>query len=256
VAKIKMKNKLRHTGFSLVEVLMAVGILAVGLLLVATMFPAAIYMTTVASERTMAAIVADEAFAKIQIYDMNGITSTLNDPCNCYDWGDGMKNEITESEFSYPPVDPCGGSSQYYWSALYRKTNNNPADNEYQITVFVARKMNPSLTYESGSIAAGRSGGNSWPMPIEIGITTGSQDSPTMDIANGDENLVNPPVTIVDNETGKLYTVVKRGDDGVDARITLDRKLESDIKSIWLIPPPISGGKNAGVEVYQRIIKF
>ncbi|MHB0945677.1 MAG: type IV pilus modification PilV family protein [Sedimentisphaerales bacterium] len=249
-----MKNKKQHYGFSLVEVLMAVGILAVGLLLVATMFPAAIYMTTVASERTMAAIVADEAFAKIQIYDMNGITSTLNDPCNCYDWGDGMKNEIADSEFEYPAVDPCGGgSSQYYWSALYRKTSNTE-DNEYQITVFVARKMNPSLNYKGGK--SGAYYPNPWPVPIEIGIAAGSKDSPTMDIGGGDENLVNPSATIVDNETGKLYTVVKRGDDGVDARITLDRNLESDIKAIWLIPPPESGGKNAGVEVYQRIIKF
>jgi len=234
-----------------VEVLMAVGILAVGLLLVATMFPAAIYMTTVASERTMAAIVADEAFAKIQIYEVNGITTPSTDPCSsCTDWGDEMGTKIAESEFSYPPVDPCGGSSQYYWSALYRKTNNNPADNEYQITVFVARKMNPSLTYKDNT----RNPVN-WPVPIEIGIAAGSKDSPTMDIDGGDENLVNPSATIVDNETGKLYTVVKRGDGG-DNVVTLDRNLESDISDIWLIPPSESGGKNAGVEVYQRIIKF
>jgi len=249
-----MKNKKQQTGFSLVEVLMAVGILAVGLLLVATMFPAAIYMTTVASERTMAAIVADEAFAKIQIYDMNGITSTLNDPCNCYDWGDGMKNEIAESEFEYPPVDPCGGSSQYYWSALYRKTPGNTDDREYQITVFVARKMNPSLTYAGGSIAA-PSSGNLWPVPIEVEIN--SYNDNTLIIKNtNDAKLVNPPVTIVDNETGKLYTVVKRGD-GSDETITLDRNWENtSVSTIWLIPPSESGGKNAGVEVYQRIIKF
>ena len=233
---------------------MAVGILAVGLLLVATMFPAAIYMTTVASERTMAAIVADEAFAKIQIYEVNGITTPSTDPCSsCTDWGDEMGTKIAESEFSYPPVDPCGGSSQYYWSALYRKTNNNPADNEYQITVFVARKMNPSLTYQGGKSGAYYT--NPWPVPIEIGIAAGSKDSPTMDIDGGDENLVNPSATIVDNETGKLYTVVKRGDGG-DNVVTLDRNLESDISDIWLIPPSESGGKNAGVEVYQRIIKF
>lgn len=252
-----MKMKFKHTGFSLVEVLMAVGILTVGLLLVATMFPAAIYMTTVASERTMAAIVADGAFAKIQIYDVNGITSTLNDPCNCYDWGDGMEaaSSIDVNEFSYPPVDPNGGSSQYFWSALYRKTDNNSDSAEYQITVFVARRMNSGLTYESGSVAAGYSGGNTWPMLMELDAT-GSQDSLTLNINGDDEKLVNPSVTIVDNATGKLYAVVKRGEDNDDKKITLDRPLESAVTSIWLIPPPESGGKNAGVEVYQRIIKF
>ncbi len=249
-----MRVNFKHTGFSLTEVLMAVGILAVGLLLVATMFPAAIYMTTVASERTMAAIIADEAFAKIQIYGIDGNTVN-NDPCNCHDWGDEMykANKIAESEFAYPSVDPNGGSSQYYWSALYRKTPGNDADKEYQITVFVARKTNPGLTYESGSTAK-RSSSKTWPMPLEL--TAGSPSGNTITIAT-DAKLVNPPATIVDNKTGRLYSVVKRGEGGVDTKITLDRDWEdTGVSTIWLIPPPESGGKNAGVEAYQRIIKF
>ncbi|MFA6186313.1 MAG: prepilin-type N-terminal cleavage/methylation domain-containing protein [Phycisphaerae bacterium] len=249
---MKMENKKRQSGFSLVEVLMAVGILTVGLILVATMFPAAIFMTTVASERTMAAIVADEAFAKIQIYDMNGIAiNKLNDPCSCYDWGkEKTVAEIADSEFAYPPVDPNGGSSQYFWSALYKKKNNIAEDREFQITVFVARRMNSGLDYVS---SADDGNGGKRPVPYNITGVSGSRGSPTMTIGG---NLVNPPITIVDNETGKLYTVVKRDNTGV----TLDRNLEDDISSstggIWVIPPPTSGGKNAGVEVYQRIIKF
>jgi prepilin-type N-terminal cleavage/methylation domain-containing protein len=247
-----MNKKLRHTGFSLVEVLMAVGILTVGLLLVATMFPAAIYMTTVASERTMAGIVADEAFAKIQLYRLTN-ASHLADSNHCYDYEtDGFAaGTIDVNEFSYPPTDPCSGSSQYFWSALYRKTDNNPGSTEYQITVFVARRMNPGLTYK-GNASDGKGGER--PTPYNI-TATGAANSLTMDIDGGDENLVNPPVTIVDNATGKLYAVVKRGDGG-DNVVTLDRKLESAVSDIWLIPPPESGGKNAGVEVYQRIMKF
>jgi prepilin-type N-terminal cleavage/methylation domain-containing protein len=244
---MKMGNKKRHTGFSLVEVLMAIGILTIGLLLVATMFPAAIYMTSIASERTMAAIVADEAFAKIQLYGI--ITNT--DPCSCTDWGDEMKAQIDANEFSYPPVD-SNGSSQYFWSAIYRKTDKNPDSAEYQITVFVARRMNSGLTYESGKAAA-HSGGKTWPMPIEVaanGINGNTIKIPA------DAKLVNPSTTIVDNETGRLYSVVKRGEDNDATKITLDRKWEGTISTVWLIPPPESGGKNAGVEVYQRIIKF
>ena len=65
-----MKKELKHNGFSLTEVLMAVGILSIGMMLIATMFPVGIYLTTVATERTMAAIVADEAIAKIQLYGL------------------------------------------------------------------------------------------------------------------------------------------------------------------------------------------
>jgi prepilin-type N-terminal cleavage/methylation domain-containing protein len=241
-----MKNKNKQSGFSLTEVLMAVGILTVGMLLVATMFPAAIYMTTVASERTMAAIVADEAFAKIQLY---GIEDASNDPNKCFDWGDEMliANKIAESEFEYPSVDPCSNSSQYYWSALYKKKNDILGDKEYLITVFVARKTNPGLTYISNS-----GSGSSRPVPYEITGLNELKDSPELTISAGNEKLVNPPAKIIDNATGKLYAVVKRN----DADVTLDRPLEENIADIWLIPPSETGGKNAGIEVYQRIIKF
>jgi Tfp pilus assembly protein PilV len=246
-----MGNKKRHIGFSLVEVLMAVGILTVGLLLVATMFPAAIYMTTVASERTMAAIVADEAFAKIQLYGLTN-TSHENDSNNCFDYETEGGVVIDANEFSYPPVDPCSGSSQYFWSAIYKKKNKIAEDREYQITVFVARRMNSGLTYPSD---ADDGNGGRRPVPYNITSASGSKGFSTLTFGIAEQQLVNPPVTIVDNATGKLYAVVKRDAAGV----TLDRNLEDDIPSglsIWLIPPPESGGKNAGVEVYQRIIKF
>jgi prepilin-type N-terminal cleavage/methylation domain-containing protein len=236
----------KNNGFSLTEVLMAVGILTVGMLLIATMFPAGIYLTAVASERTMAAVVADEAFAKIQLYGMENI-DTHNDPNSCFDWGDEMliANKIAESEFAYPSVDPCSSSSQYYWSAIYRKTQSNAFDREYQITVFVARKTNPGLSFKDNG-----GGTINRPVPIKI-AAAGLKDSSELAVA-GNENVVNPPVKIIDDETGKLYTVVRRN----DTDVTLDRPLEENIANIWLIPPSQSGGRNADVEVYQRIMKF
>jgi hypothetical protein len=215
------------------------------------MFPAAIFMTTVASERTMAAIVADEAFAKIKIYGLTN-TSHDTDPNHCYDYetdGFATAGAIDVNEFSYPPTDPCSGSSQYFWSAIYRKTNGEPADREYQITVFVARRMNPGLTYLND---ADDGNGGRRPVPINTLSAAGSTTSPVLTIT-GNASLINPPATIVDNATGIIYSVVKRDAVGV----TLDRIPQKAISgNIWLIPPPDSGGKNAGVGVYQRIIKF
>ena len=57
----------RH-GFSLTEVVIAIGLLAVGMLFIAGSFPVSVHFTTVATERTIAATVADEAFAKIKLY--------------------------------------------------------------------------------------------------------------------------------------------------------------------------------------------
>jgi prepilin-type N-terminal cleavage/methylation domain-containing protein len=233
--------KQKHTGFSLVEVLMAVGILAVGLLLIATMFPAAIYMTTVASERTMAAIVADEAFAKIQLYGLKD-TSHNTDPCNCYDYELDGGVVIDANEFSYPPVD-SNGISQYFWSAIYRKTPGNDKDNEYQITVFVARRMNPGLTYPG--LPSDR------PTPFRL------VNVDVNDLADK-AKYISPPTTIVNNIDGQLYSVVKKEKNSLDKIVlTFDRPWQGgNSATIWLIPPPESGGKNAGVEVYQRIIKF
>jgi Tfp pilus assembly protein PilV len=57
-----------NDGFSLTEVLLAIGTLAVGMLFIAGVFPVGIHFTTIASERTIAAVVTDEAFAKIRLY--------------------------------------------------------------------------------------------------------------------------------------------------------------------------------------------
>ena len=73
-----MNYKLRTTnpgGFSLTEVLLAVGILAVGMLFIAGTFLVGIHFSTIATEQTIAAVASDEAFAKIKLYGVN-----LNDP--------------------------------------------------------------------------------------------------------------------------------------------------------------------------------
>ena len=69
------KSRSSNNGFSLIEVLLAVGIIAVGMLFIAGVFPVGIHFTTIASERTIAAVVADEAFAKIRLYGVADFNS-------------------------------------------------------------------------------------------------------------------------------------------------------------------------------------
>ena len=66
-------------GFSLAEVLIAVGIFAVAMMFIAGVFPVGIHFTTVSIERTTAAVIADEAFAKIKLYGIDISSSKLKD---------------------------------------------------------------------------------------------------------------------------------------------------------------------------------
>jgi prepilin-type N-terminal cleavage/methylation domain-containing protein len=278
-----MKSAIKQSGFSLTEVLMAVGILSIAMMMIAAMFPVAIYLTSVAAERTMAAIVADEAFAKIQLYGFENpvpqpddstnraifydktydYEQAHNDPClgGTYDLFPDI-NEINPIEFSYPPVDPCTNSRQYYWSALCRKLDANATstDTQYLVTVFVARKTNPALTYY-------------WydpchycdpnrPRVIDIDVNDSPSGPDRLKIVESDKaKYVNPPTTIFDANTGQFYRVTdKIGIGNIDANIvTLDRNWDANgqQRPVWLIPPPETGGRNAGIEVYgPRIIKF
>jgi prepilin-type N-terminal cleavage/methylation domain-containing protein len=227
--------KLKHNGFSLTEVLMAVGILSMGMMLIATMFPVGIYLTTVATERTMAAIVYEEALAKIKLY---GITGSPLPGINDY-------NDITSmnsDEFSYPSVDPCSTSnSQYYWSALYNKSSD-------KITVFVARKTNPNLTYPDPLNFANPI---NRPRLINIGVSVGPANNELTISTPGEAKYVNPPAAVLDDATGTIYRVVDRKEVAGNPVVTIDRNWTGALSgSIWLIPPPEAGGKNAGIEVF------
>jgi hypothetical protein len=211
-------------------------------MLIATMFPAALYLTTVASERTMAAIVADEAFAKIKLYGLQTYPSVISDYNNI-----SRSPPIDHNEFSYPSVDPYSTDfRQYYWSALCKKTD--PC--EYQVTVFVVRKTNPSLVYYYPSAvppAIDR------PRLIQIQVVSTLANNQLTFSVLGEAKYVNPPTAVLDSATGKIYHIIDRN----NTTVTLDRPWEDTLPgSIWLIPPPVSGGKNANIEVYQEIIRF
>lgn len=251
-----MKIKTKHNGFSLTEVLMAVGILTVGMLMVAMMFPLGIHLTTVSVERTMAAIVTDEAFAKIQLRGINiAVLSGVGTKCVplriCVN-----KPFDANEECAYPSIDPGSDSRQYYWDALCRKLVSEPNDSSVQVTVFAGRKSGAGNTFSSYD----------HPIMVYLSVSPGPMAN-QITISATYQTFVNPPASVVAGNSGNIYRVIKRGGDdpSQDNILTLDRDWNESSTStvIWFMRPPdgagganTATGANPDIGVFQRIIKF
>jgi prepilin-type N-terminal cleavage/methylation domain-containing protein len=254
-----MNNEQKHSGFSLTEVLIAVGILSVGMIFVAGVFPAGIYLMTIATERTIAAVAADEAFAKIKIYAVGDLNDTSDDirlnnlqENKLMDFNDTVfpaTAGIDPNEFAYPSAD-TNDSKQYCWSALYRRVAPEP-NRLVQVTVFVSRKVSPNLKYRTPN----GSDDSDWPRPVKVSVSQGSNAN-ELQISGGNETYINDGYTIVDDATGRIYRVLERYKNP-DNTILLDRDLDSPAPNeVWVVPPPVGGGRYPCIAVYQKVIKF
>jgi len=235
-----MRKSRKNNGFSLTEVLLGVGTLAVGMIFVAGVFPVGIYFATTATERTIAAVVADEAFAKIRLYGESDLDFQIwlsAEPLGgCVDFNDVVAPN--PDEFAYPSSYVT--QKQYYWSALCRRIGDTRL---VQVTVFVCRKIGPGPG--PGAVQVGVS-----PVP---GV--GHENELTIGVPE-DTPLINDGYTIVDNESGRLYRVLERDVARPDT-IILDRPWQGGPAGlVWVVPPPAGGGRYPCIAVYQKVIGF
>jgi hypothetical protein len=235
----------KKSGFSLTEILLALGTLAIGMTFVSGTFLAGIYLSTLSTEQTIASVVAKEAFAKIRLY---GLDSTGQNPAvGGMTRYETLNTTVPVGEFAYPSTR-IESDKQYYWSALCRSVDTNPANRLIQVTVFVSRKVGPRTTYP---------GDFDRPMPVEVGVTSVTGSSNMLTITNSAErSYINDGYKIVDNRTGEIYRVLQRDPDAPDT-IVLDRPWLGELtSSVWVVPPPIGGGRYPGISIYQKVIRF
>ena len=264
-----MDNELSQKGFSLTEVLLAVGTLAIGMLFIAGTFLAGVHFTTIATERTIAAVAADEAFAKIKLYgvnpnDPNLLVGSLR-PFETVDLID-----ISPYEYGYPSTPTSPLDKQYYWSALCRRVAPDP-NRLVQVTVFVSRKVSSAARYWKRDT-------NKWPVllqlpypsPVDVNVVHDplvhnqyelsiiDLNPPPADTVD-EATFINDGYTIVENTTGDKYRVLERveGQPGIFNRILLDRPwLGGPAGSVWVVPPSITGSRGPCITVYQTEIRF
>ena len=265
-----MKKRRKNDGFSLTEVLLSVGILTVGLVFVAGVFPVGIHFATIGTERTIAAIVTDEALAKIKLYgvDTNDISLwPLN--TECADFNDVSAVPLNLSEFAYPSTAEDISDKKFYWSALCRRVD--VPTSLVQVTVFVYRKVGagksywdrePLLPYQPVPTAV-------VPRPVWIFVSPGNRtnelrisDWIPSDLVD-EKTFINDGCTIVDDQTGQKFRVLERYISPDDATILLDRDYmlwpASPVpppRRVWVVPPPVGGGRNPCIAIYQKEIQF
>jgi Tfp pilus assembly protein PilV len=241
-----MRRKEQYKGFSLAEVLIAVGTLAIGMIFIGGTFLTGVYFSTLSTERTIAASVADEAFAKIRLYGIDPAdTSLTTDQLVRFET---LNTTITDDEFAYPSTKTAT-DKQYFWSALCRSIRSDSTNHLVQVTVFASRKIGSATTYP---------GGTNRPVPVQVGVSASSAGNQNqLTITTSDEqSYINGGCTIVNNETGILYRVIQRDADSPNV-ITLDKVWSGQTTgSVWVIPPPIGGGKAPCIAVFQKLIRF
>ncbi len=247
------KTHSSNNGFSLTEVLLAIGVITVGMLFIAGAFPVGIHFTTIATERTISAVVANEAFAKIRLYDFNSLS--VLPVVGCVDYSVVSSGVVNPVEFSYPS-DPNIDISekQYYWSALCRRVDTDPNSRLVQVTVFVCRKVGSGTTF--------RGWASNWPVPVPVPVSMGPGPKELTITNPTEKTFINDGYTVVGNEYGRIYRVLERYDTpGNDQTIRLDLDRiwgpgNISPSMVWVIPPPVGGGRCPFIAIYQRVIRF
>jgi len=269
-------NNEPNNGFSLTEALFAIGTLAIGMLFIAGTFPVAIHFATIATERTIAAVVADEAFAKIRLYaDPNEYNiNDINMPYLSIRWQTQTRfNDddafpatfgIDPNEFAYPS-DPRINVSEkkYYWSALCRRVADpiTGPTRLVQVTVFVSRKVGEGGRYRvRNSDRTLNQVGWFYPVPIDVNVVQVGPDELSINFVDPvEKTFINDGYTIVDDRTGQIYRVLERyaGAPPIDQVIKLDRPWQGGPTGlVWVVPPPVNGGRYPCIAIYQKVIRF
>jgi Tfp pilus assembly protein PilV len=262
-----MAKKRRQLGFSLTETLLAVGTLAIGLTFISGTFLTGVYFSTVSTERTIAAVAADEALAKMRIYGLDPNHANLK--TNGFVPYEQLVT-IPAEEYLYPSTRE-ESSRQYSWAALCRRMS--AGSRLVQCTVFVSRQT-AGATYwarQTGANAPQLGTPNpDLPRPVRINLVQDAAAANTSEVSIQDavptdtvdeRTFINDGSVLVDDGTGQVYRVLERYASTPD-KIRLDRPWAGGAIVaptggwVWVIPPAVSGGRDPTVGVYQEVLRF
>ncbi len=253
-------------GLSLVELLIAIGILGVAMTLIGAAFPAGVAMSIAVSDETTAQSVFQQAVGVIR--DNYSVAKITNDSgagelapdteydvvkddylginsSGVYDAEEGVSNRKYEFEEDK--------ESNFSWSVLMRRmAASGPMGNLCQVVIVVSRRPSgsPNFIMDDGG------GDSELPELRRVNCTASDEPARTLDINDG---LVPNSGYIIDATTGTAYIIVSRDNNKV---VTLGKPpSNADIggnRDFWLVPGPYDGSnygrKSPAIRVFQALL--
>lgn len=274
-----MNRRLKNNGFSLTEVLLAAGILTVGFIMIAGVLPVGVKLTAMSTERTIGAVAADEALAKIKLLGISDVDQ-WNKPTP---QGLGVDPNMTPVEYCYvqgPVFNPLGGAFaypstdispdviKYYSSVICRYEMLDLAEDSFQATIFVSRDTAAGSKYHywdpTVDPPAYPSDGD-YPRPVPIPVLpptdTGLLNYIEVDVSF--KNFITDESVLVDGRTGQIMRVQKRNNyTPTTIRVTLEDYLfDTDpllgpSRYVWVVPPAVESSRYPCVAIYQTKVSF
>ncbi|MHC4621581.1 MAG: type IV pilus modification PilV family protein [Planctomycetota bacterium] len=264
------KRRNNNKGFSLTEVLLAIGTLAIGMIFIAGVFPVGLHFATNTTEQSIAAVIANEAFAKVRLIAGDpacpisaedvpvDTTRDFSELTKVVRWGGGF-NQIQWYVYTYPSTErdfidlqmsELDLQKQYSWYALCRRVD--PLGPDVQVTVFVCRKpFGPDLAS---------------PVAVVSDATDPILRPDELLVDKNSTHLFNDGCSIVDDETGRIYRVRERlRDDPATVTFFEERiiRLEDEWEpgsipqeKVWVVAPINRGDRSPCLGVYQKIVRF
>ena len=218
---------MKRSAFTMMELMIAMGILAVGMAMSASLFPTAAKEANTAIGSAIGQTIAENGLAmgklafRSKYHAGDGkvaqIIFTTGDPSGRVDeYATTAQKDttiLTPAQTRYPMGDT---NSKYGFALLARKVGTD-AD-AYQIISTAYRKQEASNKVDWSYITATQSGEPT----NEVTITSGSR-------AEGSQAYVNSPLILRDS--GKIATVIAQN----GAVLTLDRKIEIPDRYVYIL---------------------
>ncbi|MEX2216404.1 MAG: prepilin-type N-terminal cleavage/methylation domain-containing protein [Phycisphaeraceae bacterium] len=249
-------------GFSLVEVMIAMGVFAVGFVAVAAMFPAGVILQKQTISDVESQLVARNAAAMVRARKLTfratagtGIdlipTSGTGVLQTFASISGSLGTRWTIGDRSYPTAQGAVTERRYYWVPMIRRTKSPASVGDWMVLVFVLRN-DPGSDYSytgyafSTPVVVNASDGNDVPKVVGVNVVSASGDYFNMGVkkndldpvgGNGVPDQIRPGDWVADNN-GVSYQVIEADVNGFRVSSSIPPTIAPATVKLWYAPPP------------------